>query len=163
LFKRGADQPAERKQRPPGEDYSTRRARASKLSSEKKVRLLFIESRRAMADTASPSLKQLGIETLIVERLADAIEAIDRFRPDIVFIDAELPDFPKAYRTMTEQSPAPLVLTARNASSIPMVRRAGVATKPYDIDEIAEFARMAADDPKSLLAKQAMQRGGSEG
>ena len=143
-----------------GESTAVRRASATSAQNVRQGRVLFLEARRANADTAAPRLKQLGVQTLIVERLVDALEEIDRFRPDIAFIDAELPDFERVYKMMIEQvKNLPLVLTARSASSIPMIRRSGIAVRPYDIDEIVQFARSAVDDPQSLLAKQTMSRG----
>jgi CheY-like chemotaxis protein len=136
------------------ESSATRRANETRTA-ERKPRVLFLESRRATADTAAPRLKQLGIEIVIVERLVDAIDELYRFRPDVLFIDAEMPDFEKAYRAISGQAQSlPLVLTARNASSIPRLNRADVAIRPYDIDEIVEIVRAAAHDPQSLLAKQ---------
>ena len=74
------------------ESSATRRAKAAPVS-EQKARVLFLESRRATADTAAPRLRQLGIEIVIVERLVDAVDEIYRFRPDIIFLDAGLSDF----------------------------------------------------------------------
>jgi CheY-like chemotaxis protein len=121
------------------ESSATRRAIAAR-----KPRVLFLESRRATADTAAPRLKQLGLEVVIVERLVDAVDELDRLRPDIVFLDTELPDFDKAYATFGE---LPIVLTARAASSIPNLRRAGIAVRPYAIDEVVELARGAINKP----------------
>ena len=141
------------------ESSAVRRAGATSSPNARHGRVLFLEARRTNADTAAPRLKQLGVETLTVERLVDALAEIDRFRPDIAFIDAELPDFARVHKTMIEQvKDLPLILTARNASSIPMIRRAGIAIRPYEIDEIVRFSRAAVDDPRSLLAKQAMSR-----
>jgi len=151
-----------------GESTATRRAAAAAVAessatrraseaptAERKPRALFLEARRATADTAAPRLKQLGIEIVIVERLIDAIDEIYRFRPDVVFLDAEMQDFEKAYRAISGQARSlPLVLTARNASSVPRLDRADVAIRPYDIDEIVEIVRSAAHDPQSSLAKQ---------
>jgi CheY-like chemotaxis protein len=121
------------------ESSATRRAIAAR-----KPRVLFLESRRATADTAAPRLKQLGLEVVIVERLVDAVDELDRLRPDIVFLDTELPDFDKAYATFAE---LPIVLTARAASSIPNLRRAGIAVRPYAIDEVVELARGVMNKP----------------
>src|SRR5207302_10753128 len=115
------------------ESSSTRRAIAAR-----KPRVLFLESRRATADNAAPRLKQLGLEVVIVERLVDAVDELDRFRPDIIFLDTELRDFDNAYATFPE---FPVVLTARNASSIPNLRRAGTALRPYAIDALVVLAR----------------------
>ncbi|HXH39776.1 MAG TPA: response regulator, partial [Thermoanaerobaculia bacterium] len=140
------------------ESSAIRRANAARTA-EKKPRVLFLESRRATADTAAPRLKQLGIEIVIVERLVDAVDELYRFRPDVVFVDSDLPDFEKAYSAISSQAKAlPLVLTARNASSIPRVSRAGVAVRPYDIDEVVELVRAAALDPQTLLARQNKSR-----
>jgi CheY-like chemotaxis protein len=129
------------------ESSATRRANAVR-----KPRVLFFESRRATADTAAPRLKQLGLEIVIVERLVDAVDEIDRFRPDIVFLDTELPDFQKAYTTFAE---LPLVLTARNASSIPNIPRTGIAVRPYAIDEVVELARGAVKKPEPVAEVEA--------
>lgn len=121
------------------ESSATRRAIAAR-----KPRVLFLESRRATADTAAPRLKQLGLEVVIVERLVDAVDELDRLEPDVVFLDTELPDFDKAYETFGE---LPIVLTARAASSIPNLRRAGIAVRPYAIDEVVDLARGAINKP----------------
>jgi CheY-like chemotaxis protein len=131
------------------ESSATRRAAA------RNARVLFLESRRANADTAAPRLKQLGLEVVIVERLADAVDELDRFRPDIVFLDTELPDFQNAYAAFAE---IPLVLTARNASSIPNIRRAGIAVRPYAIDEVVELARASLNKPTPVAAADAPPR-----
>ena len=142
------------------ESSAVRRVSATSTPNARNGRVLFLEARRTNADTAAPRLRQLGVETLIVERLADALEEIDRFRPDIAFIDAELPDFERVYKTMIEQvQNLPLILTARNASSIPMIRRADIAVRPYEIDEIVQFARAAVNDPQQMLTEQARSRG----
>jgi len=122
------------------ESSATRRANAR----DRKPRVLFLESRRSTADTAAPRLKQLGLEVVIVERLVDAVDELDRFRPDIVFLDTELPDFQTAYATFAE---LPIVLTARNASTIPNILRTGIAVRPYAIDEVVELARGAMKKP----------------
>ena len=141
------------------ESSATRRAKAAPAS-ERRPRVLFLESRRATADTAAPRLRQLGIEIVIVERLVDAVDEIYRFRPDVIFLDAGLSDFEKAYKNISGLARnLPIVLTSRNASSIPDVSRADVAIRPYDIDEVVELARTAAGDPQSLLAKQSKARG----
>jgi CheY-like chemotaxis protein len=132
------------------ESSATRRAAAAR-----NARVLFLESRRANADTAAPRLKQLGLEVVIVERLADAVDEIDRFRPDIVFLDTELPDFDKAYATFAE---IPLVLTARNASSIPNIRRAGIAVRPYAVDEVVDLARASLNKPTPVAEADAPPR-----
>jgi len=131
------------------ESSATRRAIAAR-----KPRVLFLESRRATADTAAPRLKQLGLEVVIVERLVDAVDELDRLRPDIVFLDTELPDFEKAYTTFGE---LPIVLTARAASSIPNLRRAGIAVRPYAIDEVVELARGALNKPVAEAAPPAQK------
>jgi CheY-like chemotaxis protein len=125
------------------ESSAARRANAR----DRKPRVLFLESRRSTADTAAPRLKQLGLEVVIVERLVDAVDELDRFRPDIVFLDTELPDFQNAYAAFAE---LPIVLTARSASSIPNIRRAGIAVRPYAVDEVVELARGAMKKPESL-------------
>ncbi len=136
------------------ESSATRRAK-SVPAAERKARILFIELRRATADTAAPRLRQLGIEIVIVERLVDAVDEIYRFRPDILFLDAGIHDFDKAYKTISGLARnLPIVLTSRNASSIPDVGRADIAVRPYDIDEVVELARAAVNDPQTLLAKQ---------
>ncbi|MCU1230032.1 MAG: Phosphate regulon transcriptional regulatory protein PhoB [Acidobacteria bacterium] len=128
------------------ENSATRRARAIR-----KPRVLFLESRRASADTAAPRLKQLGLEVVIVERLADAVDEVDRVRPDILFLDTELPDFEKAYQTFAE---LPIVLTARNASSIPNILRTGIAVRPYAIDDVVELARGVMSKPADAAPKK---------
>ncbi|MEA2337041.1 MAG: phosphoserine phosphatase RsbU/P, partial [Thermoanaerobaculia bacterium] len=136
------------------ESSATRRANAARAG-ERKARVLFLESRRATADTAAPRLRQLGIEVAIVERLVDAVDELYRFRPDIAFIDADLSDFDKAYRTIADQAKnLPLVLTSRNAATIPDRPHAGIAVRPYIIDQVVDIARAAVNDPHSLLAKQ---------
>ena len=137
-----------------GENTASRRAAAAAVAEssatrrantrDRKARVLFLESRRSTADTAAPRLKQLGLEVVIVERLVDAVDELDRFRPDIVFLDTELPDFQTAYATFAE---LPIVLTARNASTIPNILRAGIAVRPYAIDEVVELARSAMKKP----------------
>jgi CheY-like chemotaxis protein len=140
------------------ESSATRRANAARAG-ERKARVLFLESRRATADTAAPRLRQLGIEIVIVERLVDAVDEIYRFRPDIIFVDAGIHDFEKVYKTISSLAKnLPIVLTARNASSIPDVGRAGIAVRPYDIDEVVGLARAAVSDPQSLLARQVRMR-----
>jgi len=141
------------------ESSATRRAKAAPVT-DRKPRILFLESRRATADTAAPRLRQLGIEIVIVERLADAVDEIYRFRPDIIFVDAGLSDFEKAYKNISSLARnLPIVLTSRNASSIPDVSRADVVIRPYDIDEVVELARTAVSDPQSLLTRQSKARG----
>lgn len=136
------------------ESSAARRAKAASTG-ERKARILFLETRRATADTAAPRLRQLDIEVVIVERLIDAVDELYRFRPDVLFLDAELPDFENAYRTIAGQAKnLPLVLSSRNASSIPDIGRAGIAIRPYIIDEVVDLARAAVNDPQSLLAKQ---------
>jgi CheY-like chemotaxis protein len=132
------------------ESSATRRAKAAR-----NARVLFLESRRSTADTAAPRLKQLGLEVVIVERLVDAVDELDRFRPDIVFLDTELPDFDKAYATFAE---LPIVLTARNASSIPNILRTGIAVRPYAIDEVVELARGAMKKPEPVAEVDAPPR-----
>ena len=141
------------------ESSATRRAKAAPVT-ERKPRVLFLESRRATADTAAPRLRQLGIEIVIVERLVDAVDEIYRFRPDIIFLDAGLSDFEKAYKNISSLARnLPIVLTSRSASSIPDVSRADVVIRPYDIDEVIDLARTSVSDPQSLLAKQSRARG----
>jgi len=128
------------------ESSATRRAIAAR-----KPRVLFLESRRATADTAAPRLKQLGLDVVIVERLVDAVDELSRQKPDVLFLDTELPDFEKAYAAFAE---IPIVLTARAASSIPNLRRAGIAVRPYAIDEVVELARGTLNKPLPEAVQQ---------
>jgi CheY-like chemotaxis protein len=148
-----------------GENTANRRAAAAAVAEssatrrantrDRKPRVLFLESRRSTADTAAPRLKQLGLEVVIVERLVDAVDELDRFRPDIVFLDTELPDFQNAYATFAE---LPVVLTARNASSIPNIRRAGIAVRPYAVDEVVELARGTMKKTEPVVEAEAAPR-----
>jgi CheY-like chemotaxis protein len=136
------------------ESSAIRRAKAAHAS-VRKPRVLFLESRRATADTAAPRLKQLGIDIVIVERLIDAIDEIHRFPPDVLFLDADHADFEKAYNTISGQAKSlPLVLTSRNGSNIPSLPRAGVVIRPYDIDEVVELVRASFPGPQPLMEPQ---------
>ncbi|MEA2489701.1 MAG: hypothetical protein QOH21_1493 [Acidobacteriota bacterium] len=130
---------------------------------ERHPRLLLFERRRGTADAVTPKLKSRGIDVAVVERWVDAVDELFRFRPDAMLVDVEHPDFDLAYRTITDQNAKlPIVLTGRTAAgfnTLPNVRYATFAVRPYDPDELTRIAQEAMANPERLLQQQAVSRG----
>jgi len=161
LFKREQPKPSINLRPKNLSDSATRRSQVTRSSNgikaERKPRVLMLEKRRGTADTILPKLAQRGIEAEVVERWIDAADELFRFRPDVFFLDAELPDFDKVYSAVTQHSPSlPIVLTSRQHGSFPAVRHASTMTRPYDAEAVAALTRKAFDDPNHLLAQQSM-------
>ncbi|HEV7921773.1 MAG TPA: response regulator [Thermoanaerobaculia bacterium] len=134
-------------------------------SAVRKPRLLLLEKRRGTADTIVPKLRVKGVEVEVVERWIDAIDEMFRFRPDAIFIDSELPDFEKVYRSISENNEnLPIYLTGRSSFGFvapPSVKYVSFVSRPYETDIVAEIATKAMRDPGALLAQQTMPRGGT--
>jgi DNA-binding response OmpR family regulator len=136
-------------------------AGAARRNAQRRPRLLLLEKRRGTADTIVPRLRQRGIDIEVVERWIDAVDEIFRFRPDALFLDSELPDFDKVYKSVTEQSKnLPIFLTAKSSYGFtpPAVAYAALVLRPYDADALVQLAMEAKDRPEELLAKQAAPR-----
>jgi CheY-like chemotaxis protein len=132
------------------------------IARERHPRLLLFERRRGTADAVTPKLKSRGIDVAVVERWVDAVDELFRFRPDVMLVDAEHPDFDLAYRTIADQNAKlPIVLTGRSAAgfnALPNVRYATFAVRPYDPDELTKIAQEAMANPERLLQQQAVNR-----
>jgi DNA-binding response OmpR family regulator len=124
---------------------------------ERPPRLLLLERRRGTADAVAPRLRQRGIEVEVVERWIDAVDEIFRFFPDVLFIDSEIADFERVYRSIADHhATLPIVLTGKSASGfVPPsgVRYAELVSRPYDTDQLARIAREAKNDPQKMNAR----------
>ncbi|HYI10724.1 MAG TPA: response regulator [Thermoanaerobaculia bacterium] len=125
-----------------------------------KPRMLLIERRRATADTVVPKLRHRGVEVEIVERWVDAVDELFRFRPNLLCLDVEHPEFEKIHRTVMEKAPQmPIVLTGRSTASLPStIRYAAFTIRPYDVEDLTRLAHQAQSRIDDLLAEQAMPR-----
>jgi CheY-like chemotaxis protein len=140
----------------PAPKPSVRRATAP---GTRKPRVLMIERRRGSADVIMPRLRNRAIEVEVVERWVDAVDEMFRFKPDVLFLDVEHPDFDNIHRTLTEKTPKmPIVLTGRSASSAPAVKHAAFAIRPFDVDALEKVAHQALSKPEELLAMQILPR-----
>ena len=127
---------------------------------ERRPRILMLERRRATADTAMPRLRDMGIDVQIVERWIDGVDEIFRFRPDAIFVDAELPDFMKVHKSIVEQAPTlPIFVTAGSHGALPNVPRAASVIRPYSAEGVAKLARESASNPQMFLERQQVVRG----
>ena len=127
---------------------------------ERRPRILMLERRRQMADTMAPKLKAQGVDVEIVERWIDAVDELFRFRPDAIFVDAEVPDFPRVHQSILEQSPRlPLFVTTGSYGALPNLPRAAAVMRPYAADAIAKLARDAMTNPQPFLERQKVHKG----
>jgi CheY-like chemotaxis protein len=112
-------------------------------------RLLFIERRRAMADTVVPGLRDRKIEAEVVERWIDAIDEMFRFRPDALLVDVEIPEYQRLLNSLTGPSSAlPVFLTGRSrppAEQVERIPNVAFLTRPYDVDELVRAVQQLQD------------------
>jgi CheY-like chemotaxis protein len=138
-------------------------AHPQRRNAARKPRLLLLEKRRGTADTIVPKLRLKGVEVEVVERWIDAIDEMFRFRPDAIFIDSELPDFEKVYRSISENNEnLPVYLTGRSSYGFiapASVKYVSFVSRPYEVDIVAEIANKAMKEPGSVLAQQTLPRG----
>ena len=127
---------------------------------ERRPRILMLERRRGIADAVAPKLRDLGVDVQIVERWIDAGDEIVRFRPDAIFLDAELPTFYKVHKGVVEQAPRlPIFVTAGSHGALPNVPRAASVIRPYNAEAVAKLARESMTSPQMFLERQQPQRG----
>lgn len=128
---------------------------------DRRPRILMLERRRGMADTVAPRLRELGVDVQIVERWIDAVDELFRFRPDGIFVDVDLADFSKVYKSISEQAPKlPIFLTSASHSGLPMnIGRAGSIIRPYNPEGIARIARDVVTNPQNFLERQVRPAG----
>lgn len=55
--------------------------------------ILIVEDDSMMADTLDSMVQLMGYDTVIVDRSAEALEAIAEEKPDLALLDMNLPDF----------------------------------------------------------------------
>ena len=56
------------------------------------VRLLLVEDHAVLAEATAEFLRRMGIEVRIARSAAEALRAVEEFRPEIVLCDLGLPD-----------------------------------------------------------------------
>ena len=79
-------------------------------------KILFVEDEAAIFEPFSKALRRNGYEPVIAQTAAEALELADRFDPDLVLLDLNLPDGDGSdvCRTLRKSSEVPIVmLTAR--------------------------------------------------
>ena len=146
--------------RPAASTSTTPRPVRPSSQRERRPRILMLERRRQMADTMAPKLKAQGVDVEIVERWIDAVDELFRFRPDAIFVDAEVPDFPRVHQSIIEQSPRlPMFVTTGSYGALPNLPRAAAVMRPYAADAIAKLARDAMTNPQPFLERQKVRVG----
>ena len=134
--------------------------RAKLQPRQRRPRILMLERQRGIADAVAPKLRDLGVDVQIVERWIDADNELVRFRPDAIFLDAELPTFHKVLKGVVEQAPRlPIFVTAGSHGALPNVPRAASVIRPYNAEAVAKLARESMTSPQMFLERQQTQRG----
>ena len=79
-------------------------------------KILFVEDEAAIFEPFSKALRRNGFEPVVAQTASEALEMADRFDPDLVLLDLNLPDGDGSdvCRTLRKRSEVPIVmLTAR--------------------------------------------------
>ncbi|MBV9496689.1 MAG: response regulator [Acidobacteria bacterium] len=136
-------------------------ASTSRRGVARKPRLLLLEKRRGTADTIVPKLRTKGVEVEVVERWIDAIDEMFRFRPDAIFLDSELPDFEKVYRSIHENNDSlPIYLTGKSSYGFvapDFMRYVSFITRPYDTEAVLQIAHKAMNEGSALIPERRAQ------
>jgi len=84
-----------------------------------KQRVLVVEDEADISDSLAYALRASGYEVLVADRGASALEALDRFLPDLVLLDLMLPDMSgidicrRLRNSKSPHQPAVIILSAR--------------------------------------------------
>jgi two-component system phosphate regulon response regulator PhoB len=93
----------------------------SKMSNQNshKERVLVVEDEADISSSLAYALRASGYEVLVADRGASALEALDRFLPDLVLLDLMLPDMSgidicrRLRKSGSPNQPAVIILSAR--------------------------------------------------
>jgi two-component system KDP operon response regulator KdpE len=115
------------------------------------IRVLVVDDETALARALAINLRARGIEVETASTGAMALEAVARFRPDVVVLDLGLPDMDgmDVLAGIRGWSPVPVIVLSARASGDDKVDALDVGaddyiTKPFDMNELLARVRAAA-------------------
>lgn len=127
---------------------------------------LIIEDNPAAIETLQLLLEEYDDfqSTIVSHDLKEGVKAVLTYKPDLVFLDVELPgftgfDFIKLLRTYLKELPSIIMMTAHEKYALPAVNEEVLyyLLKPLDIDELfvalTKFRIKKAETQKSIAIK----------
>jgi PAS domain S-box-containing protein len=109
-------------------------------------RVVLVEDDESVGEGIRALLIDEGFDVLLVTRGGEAVEAIERFAPEVVLLDVNLPDVSglDIYEEVSRRWPElPVIFSTGHADAraLDEVRRRDVPSimKPYDIEELLEI------------------------
>jgi CheY-like chemotaxis protein len=131
--------------KPPQFDKASQGGGVGKLSQRV---VLVVDDERFMVDLIAGLLESEGFEVMRAHDGVQALQAIDRRRPDLVIADIYMPGLDGislARRVRQEENPIPIILMSASrrqmtASDVPFV------AKPFEIDDLVALARQNLSD-----------------
>jgi CheY-like chemotaxis protein len=111
-------------------------------------RVLLVEDEPAVAEGIALLLRSEGVDCFVVERGAEAAEAVRSFSPDLVVLDVGLPDMSgvDVYRQIIRiRADLPTIFSTghgdhRLLSELPSSARVAFLSKPYDFASLERKA-----------------------
>jgi CheY-like chemotaxis protein len=115
------------------------------VSSEGQV-VLIVEDEEAIREVISDVLEDHGLRILCASNGAEALDYLDRVRPDAIVLDLLMPvmhgwDFMEAYADKTGGTQIPIVVVSVNRALPRSFARFGVRRiigKPFDVDVLLD-------------------------
>src|SRR5262249_40490700 len=122
--------------------------------------VLVVEDEQAIREVIRDVLEDNGYQVIRVTNGAEALDVLDRLRPDAVVLDLLMPvmhgwDFMEAYIEKTGGQPIPIVVVSVNPALPRSFDRLGVyrvVAKPFDVADLAEAVDAATQPPTPALA-----------
>ncbi len=122
-------------------------------------RILIVEDEQIVAEVVDRYLRHDGFDTLLVADGNDALQALDRFKPDLIVLDLMLPglDGLEVCRRVRARGETPVImLTARGQESDKLVGLGlgadDYVTKPFSPRELAARVKVVLRRAKSTPA-----------
>jgi two-component system OmpR family response regulator len=123
---------------------------SSAAASATPYRILVVDDEPNIVDVLSMALRFQGFEVASAASGADALAAVDRFKPQLMVLDVMLPDmegFEVAERLGAQRGPLPIIfLTARDATEDKLrgLTTGGddYMTKPFSLEELVARIRV---------------------
>lgn len=135
---------------------------------ERPVRVLVVDDERAYAESLAAVLERMGAETRVAGTASEAIEQARHFRPEVMFVDIQLPDSTgyevvKALRAQTGAEDVRFLAVTGygNDESEQLARQAGFEArlvKPVDPHRLYDVLRtvVAGQPPKASDPKRSV-------
>jgi two-component system chemotaxis response regulator CheY len=113
--------------------------------------VLIVEDEESIREVIRDVLEDRGLRVMSCANGAEALDLLDRVRPDVVVLDLLMPvmhgwDFMETYVEKTAGQPIPIVIVSVNPALPRSFNRFGVrqvVSKPFDVDALTDAVEQA--------------------